>query len=543
MFRVMIVEDELVACVGLRNMIDWSEMDMQVVCEARNGKEALELYHRDKPNLVLTDIKMPVMDGLALISEIRKQDQQTKIIVLSCYNDFDMVRQAFQMNVSDYISKLKMTRDELHTVVSKVHKELKAETEKNQLYPPETPVDSSLSAQHFLALLRGDKGALTLQTGRPHPLSSYLSTDTQVLCLMRVELYEQLVLKYQKDKELPSNTICSLIDDMLRKYNYGNVFHDSGNLFVIILNFADTYTESSIRELTNEIAERITYLIKTYFGSPVTIGVSSCGTDAPQLPQMYQEAHTALNEGLYFDGEKICRYGDAANKEPFHRALDGLREQIENTTELGDWSKKDILAEISILEDMYGSPLAEIQELFVRWVHFPVSGLYRGREDLSEIAIRCAGKIRDCHTLAEIIDEFAHYFEALASARFSTSTKSREIHEAVHYIREKYSESISLQEVANAVEMSTGYLSSQFRKEMQIGLIDYLNAVRIEKACELLTTTHLKSYEIAHQVGFLDESYFCRVFKKHTGKRPYEYKKIKLTAAPVSLPLRPGMGN
>lgn len=127
MFTVLIVEDEVLVSISIKNMIDWAKLDMCVIGEAQNGKDAYELYQREKPNLVITDIKMPVMDGLQLISKIREKDKQTKIIILTCYDEFDLVHKALMLGVSDYILKLRITTKEIEPVLQKVHSEMQSE--------------------------------------------------------------------------------------------------------------------------------------------------------------------------------------------------------------------------------------------------------------------------------------------------------------------------------------------------------------------------------------------------------------------------------
>ena len=110
---------------GLRNMVRWEDMNMSVIAEARNGKEGLELYYREKPDIILADIKMPVMSGIDMISEICRQDMETRIVVLSCHEDYEYVRQAFKLGISDYILKVRMMPEDIEAVMKKVGKELK----------------------------------------------------------------------------------------------------------------------------------------------------------------------------------------------------------------------------------------------------------------------------------------------------------------------------------------------------------------------------------------------------------------------------------
>lgn len=106
--KILIVEDEVLVRCGLRSMVNWEKLGLDVIGDASNGKEALEIYEKEKPDIVMTDIKMPVMDGLELIEKIREQDQSTRIVLLTCYEEFSYLMRAMKLGVSDYILKLKM---------------------------------------------------------------------------------------------------------------------------------------------------------------------------------------------------------------------------------------------------------------------------------------------------------------------------------------------------------------------------------------------------------------------------------------------------
>ena len=144
--------------------------------------------------------------------------------------------------------------------------------------------------------------------------------------------------------------------------------------------------------------------------------------------------------------------------------------------------------------------------------------------DVSKIAHDYAYRIRNTEKLNQTIDVFKQYL-ADVSRDETTKTLSREVFEAVKYIKENYANNITLQQVAKQVEISPNYLSSLFKKELQLSFVDYINQVRIHNAKKLLLNTHLKSYEISQKVGFTDESYFSRIFKKIVGIRPNEFKR------------------
>lgn len=119
MYRVLIAEDEVFVRLGIKMSVEWEKMGMQVIADAANGQQAWDIYEKEHPDIILTDIKMPVMDGMALIRRIRERDKETRIVILSCLEEFQLVREAISMGVSDYILKLTMTPEDMEKILQK----------------------------------------------------------------------------------------------------------------------------------------------------------------------------------------------------------------------------------------------------------------------------------------------------------------------------------------------------------------------------------------------------------------------------------------
>ena len=124
MYKVLIVEDEIFVRLGIKMSVEWEKLGMEVAGDAENGKQALEIYEKEHPDIILTDLKMPVLDGMGLIRRIREKDHTTRIVILSCLEEFHLVQQAISMDVSDYILKLTMTQEDMERILHKVKGEL-----------------------------------------------------------------------------------------------------------------------------------------------------------------------------------------------------------------------------------------------------------------------------------------------------------------------------------------------------------------------------------------------------------------------------------
>jgi Response regulator containing CheY-like receiver domain and AraC-type DNA-binding domain len=522
MFRVMIVEDELLVCIGLKNMIDWAGMGMEVIAEAQNGRAALELYGSKKPDLILTDIKMPEMDGLELISRIREKDKATKIIILTCVKEFDLVRQALKLGVSDYILKLQMSMEEMETVIRKVRNEL--ESGADRLPERDSSLDVGLMKENLISryLLYHSCSDSEFAAGVKQ-LGARISPAGLILCVMKLDK-TRFAKADEKHEVNVSKTIVGLIGELLDKYKRGEIVYVQEEQYILLLSFEDIPSEQESRATLDDILLRINEAMKNYINTSVTFGVSSKRNRFADLGEMYREACSATELSFVVGEGRPIRYGDDDNACAYSGTVIRFRTFIQNAS-LNEPFKKEILAAIGRLEKMFKSPVTEIQELFSWLFHWPALNTNEFRSDTFALSTGYANRMRACATINDTIELFERYLLEIARCQTNRRLVNRELTEAITFIRANYARDFSLQQLADRVGMSGNYLSSLFKKELQVSFVDYLNAVRIDKAKELLLTTHMRSYEIAQTVGFTDESYFSRIFKRITGFRPSEYKK------------------
>ena len=424
MYTVLIVEDEMLIRVGLKNLIHWSELGMTIVGEAQDGKQGLELYRRKKPDVILTDIKMSVMDGIEMIRQIRRQDTRTRIVVLSSYEDFSLVRDAFVLGISDYILKLKMMPEEMERVMRKVCDELKQDRARTE------SDNAGRKQEEEEARARAKAGAYivdevcTLEEFRGLAEQLHISEHGLYVSVLEIlpSAQKQRVTD-RKHAERIGQIVLNLIQTLLFEYGEGEVWQEKENRYLVVQSFSGAESLREKRGLCEEVTERIRTAVQSCVNRKPVCGVSGFADSYRELNRLYTEALGALETALL-------------QEEP--------------------------------------------------WV------FYGDRQSGCE----------------------------------ETEPVRREVAEALVYIQLHYAdEELSLPKVAREVAIHKDYLSKLFKKETGIGFSDYINLHRIKKARELLETTSMKSYEIARKVGFQDETYFCRVFKKIVGMGANEYRR------------------
>jgi two-component system response regulator YesN len=526
MYTVLIVEDEILVSIGLKSMINWADLDMRVIAEAQNGKLAYEIYQKEKPNLILTDIKMPVMDGLEFISKIRETDSKTKIIILTCYEEFDLLHKALKLGVSDYILKLKMSTDEMESVIRKMHDELINEdvaqvvNNNTQAYARHTK--NKFILDYVLCQAYSDLEFEKLKV----KMQLKINCSRLVLCVMNIDNYELISNKFDtKHENTIRDTILSLIDELLVKYKRGEIVHEKEGRYILIFSFGDILSEKNTREMFYEILERIGTIMKTYINATVTFGISTFHDNYSSLKDLYVQAVSALEQSYFVGDLKYIQYGEQNNKIRYLSSIKKIKTYVESVENLNGDYRKEILSGLGQLERMYSSPKAEIQEMFIRWIHWSTVNSNAFRDDTSKLSLDYVGRVRGLSKFDETIQVFEQYLLVTVKCQMNSRLFSREVSEAIKYINANYYNDISLQQVAEKVEMSANYLSSLFKKEIHASFVDYVNQTRVNKAKELILHTHLKAYEISQKVGFTDESYFSRIFKRITGLRPNEFKR------------------
>lgn len=525
MYRVLIAEDEMLVRLGLKNSMNWSKFDMSVIADVSNGQDALEAYQTYGADLLITDIKMPVMDGMKLISAIREQDREIRIIILTCLEELDLARKAMSLNVSDYILKLTMTVEDMEKVLRKLQLEMNERSSHN---PPKGMVDADVVKENVI------KDFLFRNRYKDHELASNirelglrLSPGRLLLCMMEIDNFERLRQSFKDEKgSLIRMSLLNVLDEVLNGYGIGEAIHDEGSRYMLIFSFHAVPSEQRIYEMLQGILEHLRNVLVTYFNVTVTFGVSSLQNGFSSLKGQYRQGVQALGQ-KFFKGTGLTFYYHDSEDAEIHGLLHEKTRQLSGKWDaLNENCRAELAAKIETLRSCRSFSSGEdVKTYFIQWLYWPVISLGLINENVVPILMNHMEKIRHANTLDAVIDSYGEYLGDVAKLKSRQRSVSRETAEVIRYIENNYEKDITLQQTANHVLMSPNYLSSLFKKEMGIGFVEYLLQYRIEKAKEMLLSTSLKSYEISLRVGFNDNAYFSRMFKKLTGESPREFRK------------------
>lgn len=537
MYKVLIVDDEPIIRKGLRNIINWKNFGCEVVAEAGDGLDGLELIRKHKPDIIITDIKMPETDGLSMIKQMKEDVPDSKIIILTGHRDFDYVHEALKLGVTDFL--LKPSRiEELTSAISRAVKELKFQNQRSE----EFDKLSQLFTQNISVLRE------KLLYDIIYEINTNRDDIKEKLELFQTRQGDFRMLLVQNDAEESDGSDISQYDRHLYQFGIINtfieIFSDKFDVLHVTLDtvgiaFIVMPREGVEDELAETINKKCTYLqeiINNCFGFTVTIAISSEGSDFTELPQKFGECRAALEHKFYLGNNSIIyhsdvntffRYDDHSMLEKLEKALlEGIKSGNETAVE---GRLKDIYSYIrnidpsqkEFIKNFYWNTITSINNIRLslmssedgRKVEYTeLSGLY--------------GLIEKCSNADELHTLLEESARSVVSKVNNYNNKSIKLilRKAVEYLQTHYHEPITLNEVAEHTFVSTYYISRMFKKEMGKNFVDYLNELRIEKAKELLKDVRYKTYEVAEKVGIPDAHYFSRLFKKYVGMTPTEYR-------------------
>lgn len=535
MYRVMIVEDEMLVRIGLKNSVDWSKFGMEVTADLPDGLAAWEYYNKEKPELVITDIRMPKMDGMQLIENIRGQDKETRIVVLSCLEEFELARKAMSLGVSNYILKLTMTEEEIERVLDGVRQQLdqqggKSDRAEGTPYPSNLDLIKEKMLKDFLFynIFNAEEfEKFASQSGMR------LTPARMVACEMEVDRYPRLKEKFQDEHgHLIKMTLLNLLGEITAARKRGESFHIDEKRYLLLFSFEDQVSEQAIIQETQAILSHVQEVIRTYFNGSVSFGISGIRSGFKSLPKLYAEARNALQNKFRSGSGMIHQTGQTADVSGIRARIDQIRHYEPLRSLLSPMKLKEYDQYLDLLNDSMMSESKSVEVLLFQFVQWVSTSLYDDIQNEKTILLSVTEQLEQCDTLPDLLDQIGAYFAEIVDQTRSRLQMSGEITKAIHYIKRHYKENISLQMVADHVNLSFSYLSNLFKKELQITFIDYLNRYRIERAKELLIGSQMKSYDIAVEVGFSPEyTYFSKVFKKVTGLGPGEYRRQWLTGS------------
>ncbi|MGL1894474.1 MAG: response regulator [Spirochaetaceae bacterium] len=516
---VLIVDDEVLARVGIKSLINWEELGCSVIGEAENGEKALELIRKFRPELILTDINMPLMDGLELIKRVKDEGILSEFIILSSHDNFSYAREAIKLGARDYILKLEMKRDSLKETVKSVMPFILQNRKKQ--------VDTGTTADESLNINIETMLRKVILSEYSEDFDKYIEPITSNIYCIYLRTVSIKGKVYSPDEKSALKTpILNLLEDILTDYKNGLVCSIRPMEFVIL--YSPDLENNNLREsnLKNkELVSSILETLKNYLNLTGLLGVSGPAENAESVNKLYREAREKIEQYYIYPGGSV---------------LSDFKYSAELKTLTIDY-KKDLETFSHRIHQLDFLSASEILSKFIKLFHnkckvekgvlkiicYQIIGslkLYAAKE-MKKQNSSIQRSLDSLSTLEEFIKWFQDTKDILSQLTTESSTVSPMILKALKLIENHYMEELTLTDLAEYLELSTGYFSQQFKKELGKNYTDYLADFRTSHASELLLNTDKPVHKIAEEVGYDNIYYFSRVFKSRTGLSPREFRK------------------
>lgn len=534
LYKLLIVDDEIIICNGLKSF-PWEKLGYQVVGTASDGKEALVIFGKSHVDVVISDIKMPIMDGLELSRIISCDYPECKIILLTGHKDFEYAKSAIHFGIYEYIIK-PVDIDELEQLMLALKTHLDNEYANSQVlagYEKKLRGSLPYAIKYFLKELVEGK------------ISNYEEIDEKLNLLeISINKFYYACINIQicnehttgsSDTSLDTVHCFELISEYLIMTGFNYMFIKGESELIVILNFDLEDNISTYEYLTN--------YINTFHDNignetcKFCIGVGNIYNNVLMLPSSYLQASLALKR-RFFDNKTFIYYSwkeksalpTGITEYPFD-----IEKRILNAILIGDRNLCE--SSLKAFNDNYSVYLNQMDSDQVKNNYFRL--LNTLSIELNKLSISLCGILKinssisdfinSKNTLKSLQDSIIKAIYAATDSIIENSNKIKTssysvISQAIKYIEEHYNEKITLNAIASIVHFNPSYFSIQFKKETTKNFIDYLRSYRIEQAKEFLKSNELKIYEISSMVGYQDPKYFIETFKCLCGVTPLEYK-------------------
>lgn len=498
--RIMIIDDEFIMRQGLKHMVEWEKEGFCIVGEASNGREGLEMIPNLRPHIILCDIVMPGMDGVEFAGILRDKYPEIKLIVLSGYDNFEYVRATLMYGAADYVLKPMLKPEELLATLTRTARQIPGLTLKKQ----EAPSAARQLEEYLL--------------GKVQELPVSVSRELFNCTFYRIYAAD---IRKKEGKQDMASILYTKAEELLARMKdckYVLLFLHEETMCVV-LNY-DARCRARVEDEIHKMTDTLTLIYGRFFAvlgkefrklSSLRDNFRECLLPSTDRSFYYRDMHlkvsdeewSAVKEQSKFDFQ---RYSGLLGSSRYQEALDMLSAYVEEAVagELDEYRLKNIT------KNMFYSLLTALED----------------RElEMDKMRLRIFRRIDGAPYVEEFLEILEETFLELEKILGTEGAgEDGRIRRILEYIALNYQENLNLKEVASVFHFNYYYLSAYFHTKVSEGFSGYLNRIRVEHACEILRGEGVPISEISGRVGYSDHSYFCRVFKKITGKTPSAYR-------------------
>jgi two-component system response regulator YesN len=524
--KAIIIDDEKHVREGLLFLADWDRHGIHTILEAEDGEEAVELITKHRPEIIFTDMSMPRRDGISLLKWLYSSDLGSKTIVVSGYDDFDYMRNAIAYKSFDYILK-PIEPDVLNETLERAVTEWKEQARSRNSQAEESRVMNEVKPLYWDQLFSG------LCTKKEIPQSAEEKIEKEFGISMTLAEktaailpIKSIVMKsFQGNYELAYSALSNICSGLLRKQNDGVCFRNINKEEELVILF---WKNKNVTYLSEEISS---FIYQSYKINCIL----ALGKRSIDLSEAYDSSEQVYIKHNLLSKQKIVTSNEVDLKPLLH--LFDFSNELKWALKSGSAAQAEIqldqiftklindhtlsLEQIKLWENQFDLLRSNwIKEYEVH--HHPA--FYSGTDYWKEDGSFSFEKFKE-----EKKKEFGQLIKFLSNVKYQKEKNNMQ--QIEEYLQQHYQEDINLQDIADRFFLSREYISRKFKQDYHATLTDYLTNIRMEKAKKLLENPYLKIYEVAYGVGYQNEKYFSKVFKKQVGVTPNEYRH-SLTSKP-----------
>jgi two-component system response regulator YesN len=519
--KVLLVDDELLVRNHIRSLLNWEQHGLNICGEAQDGREAIDMIENCRPDIVILDIHMPVMNGVALAQYIHEHYKAIKTIVLSSYDSYDYVRETLNFGAVDYLLKHRMDQKTLLYVIGKatnqINEGIRAK-EENERFMKKWEIINPTLLQHCV---------------KEHVLGAADARSDSALFLkdLQMELHDMVVLVMQivdfelaterhseKDKNLFLRSILNLCQQTIGDYKHGCAVYLDHGTFVLLLSFTEYRSEQTIHQMVYSYEQKLEKTLQLFFGLTTVFGYSAVFHQTTDIHKNYESARAKIhhihvgesNHPVELSGaftihheKKLLTAIGLEDHDEVSACIDGLFRALhpEDNGSLRQLMN-ELLNFVRKIGDKTGVSLRNELTDMVKWM----STHYSDREEM---------KTRIKKIYFSLVDNMEN--------QVSGNARTNYVQETIQYIYAYYKEPISLENAADRTGITASYLSRLFKEETQTSFTEFLNKVRIDAGKQLMENGGYKIKDLYTKIGFNNYSYFIKVFKDIVGVPPLTY--------------------
>ena len=526
MIKLLIADDEPLVQIGIKSMLNWADYGIEICGAAMNGKNALEMIAEYSPEIVITDIRMPIMNGLELAKACRETYGNIPVFIfLTSYEEFQLIKEAMSYEAVDYLIKLELNAEALSETIKKALSRLETLQVSMEYKNSGRPLLQSYYEKFFMRLLHNlfdSEEQFELQS-RDLKLDFTDQCYVTALCEIREENhkdmdYTKLMNLYNSTLQMAKEIICKHVPAYvvsLDMKHFAVIFH---------LSSQEDYREEAVLQALHNAAQ----MVHNYFNVTVFTGVGTPVSPPLKISESYQEARQAKSL--------------AESQQPVVVFTDNDTASIRNSFNISVFKNDMTKAFNEFDTDVLFHALTEIIGLFeahparylqaadgaCNLLYLALSLLPDGEENMTEIFSSYSDGYRSIYRFSSV-DQIVEWMTVFRDGLCQVLKSKRKTYKAhvitnvQKYIDNHVAEKLSLNEVAGVFGLSPNYLSILFKKNSSLGFSEYIAQAKINKAKSMLLEEDMKIYEAADKLGFESAFYFSKVFKKVTGLSPREF--------------------